>query len=813
MSTLDVRDYGADGDGSADDTPAIQRAIDDASEGDTVYIPSGTYLISHENQNKDRGEILSIRGDDHPEDLTLTGDGDSSIIRLAGGHSNNLQMLRVRIQSGIKGLEIRDIVLDGNNANQPQTPGVGHGILIRDAEQSSHGNIDILIENVYVQDTVGSGITPQTGGVRVNRCTTERTARHGISPDNKDSAPEEPRVEVTNCLAIQAGTASDGGYYGFDASGGIVLIEDCVSVGSYQGAKVTPATTEATFRRVRLKDSQRNGFNRPTSGGSCVTYFDDVVIEGSGGNSFRGSSADKYHLADGSELICTGGGVDVRADVFVTDSATFDGAGGTWYVNDSASGSALLKWDSGGKAEIGTLSATNNAGDLSVNDNFTVQEENGDAKTDIETVPTANDVGAWSGDGSEDTIKEPDDSETFGSWTPQWESTTDDWKIISGTAFEGGHALEFTQNSTTRDRYAMSWDTVGKPSDVEVLDRFKVPNFNQSGSLGNHARLNIRSSGEAESENGYWIEVEAHENAFRLGKYTDGSIKTLARFGTPMEDTFFYRRFRADGDTLRAKVWPVTESEPVDWAVEVTDPDHTEGWVGVGSFDPKAVETDVFSVGTSGESAPGPFADAPSEPDDGSSDDETVTVDSLDVQDVTDTSATLVGELTDLGDTASVTCSFEWREQGRDEWNTLDLETLDEADTFSAVLDGIASDASYEYRAVAEGDSRDVGGVIQFNTKNRENNLSIDRFEVTNKSGSKWSWYDVDWTVTDESGSLDTVVSELRYKGTTVAADSTSVSGEKAQFSHELRVQGDVDEIRLSVNDTENKSQNQTVNV
>lgn len=45
-TTRNVRNYGAYGDGSHDDTTGIQRAIDSLpSSGGTVYIPAGTYLI------------------------------------------------------------------------------------------------------------------------------------------------------------------------------------------------------------------------------------------------------------------------------------------------------------------------------------------------------------------------------------------------------------------------------------------------------------------------------------------------------------------------------------------------------------------------------------------------------------------------------------------------------------------------------------------------------------------------------------------------------------------------------------------------
>jgi hypothetical protein len=42
-----VQDFGAKGDGVADDTAAIQRAIDAAANGTTISFPSGTYVVSN----------------------------------------------------------------------------------------------------------------------------------------------------------------------------------------------------------------------------------------------------------------------------------------------------------------------------------------------------------------------------------------------------------------------------------------------------------------------------------------------------------------------------------------------------------------------------------------------------------------------------------------------------------------------------------------------------------------------------------------------------------------------------------------------
>ena len=48
LGVHNVKDYGAKGDGSSDDGPCIQNAIDAAigAGGGTIFVPNGTYLVN-----------------------------------------------------------------------------------------------------------------------------------------------------------------------------------------------------------------------------------------------------------------------------------------------------------------------------------------------------------------------------------------------------------------------------------------------------------------------------------------------------------------------------------------------------------------------------------------------------------------------------------------------------------------------------------------------------------------------------------------------------------------------------------------------
>lgn len=118
---IDVTMLGARGDGRTDDSAAIQKALDQAMRsGDTVYFPSGVYMIRP-------GKALRVCGR-----TTVQGDGPTSVLRASGG-GFGWELMRAAGDQ----MEIRDIVLDGNNR-------VNRVLVI------GGGSHEVTVENVQV---------------------------------------------------------------------------------------------------------------------------------------------------------------------------------------------------------------------------------------------------------------------------------------------------------------------------------------------------------------------------------------------------------------------------------------------------------------------------------------------------------------------------------------------------------------------------------------------------------------------------------------------------------------------------------------
>lgn len=135
--SVSVKDFGAVGDGVADDTVAIQNALDTANH---IYIPSGVYKIT---------DTLTI---DSKNGIII--EGDSAALVTSGiTYSENAVLSFNDALSGSNGLEISNcigVVLKNFVITQDRAgAGGGNGLYL-------WGSHDFIIENVKVDSNTGS---------------------------------------------------------------------------------------------------------------------------------------------------------------------------------------------------------------------------------------------------------------------------------------------------------------------------------------------------------------------------------------------------------------------------------------------------------------------------------------------------------------------------------------------------------------------------------------------------------------------------------------------------------------------------------
>ena len=165
-SLFNVKDFGGKGDGSTDDTPALQAAIDAAiaAGGGQVLIPTGQFRLTH---------AITL-GDG----VDLVGLGSTSVLK-PGFPSPLNRVIKNDWINGNKNLSLRNFKLDRSGAN------VQHGILL-------NGVDNLLIDGLEVSGTpsersgcisvsgVGQNLRLISRNVRVVNCVFADTANFGM---------------------------------------------------------------------------------------------------------------------------------------------------------------------------------------------------------------------------------------------------------------------------------------------------------------------------------------------------------------------------------------------------------------------------------------------------------------------------------------------------------------------------------------------------------------------------------------------------------------------------------------------------------
>ena len=293
-STINVKEFGAVGDGRTDDTAAIQKALDKASRNNAiVYFPGGIYSV-------DPKRTLSVKSN-----TKIQGDGPSTTIQ-ANGNIFGWELVRVSGQN----VEISNISFDGNKlVNRVLVVNGGSSnikisnVKVANASESTntssefyssvvtgilvYGNTSyVSIDNAEVQNIVSIN---KVGGSLVAR---------GIYVTTTWGSNEAPakQLSITNSHIHHIGPADDGdgiyyedpnldNNYGQDTNSVIAnnLFDNCAkrAIKIYaQGITVTGNHIVNSFLKNNYYQGTEQGKLAPDMFSAISVYGNNNIIEG-----------------------------------------------------------------------------------------------------------------------------------------------------------------------------------------------------------------------------------------------------------------------------------------------------------------------------------------------------------------------------------------------------------------------------------------------------------------------------------------------------------------------------------------------------
>jgi Ca2+-binding RTX toxin-like protein len=174
-----VKDFGAKGDGVTNDTSAIQAAVNAAraAGGGSVYIPSGTYIVSGGASAGD-GCIMIY------DNTTVYGDGmGATTIKLRDGWNKDVTGI-FRDSYGVPhhDITVHDLTIDGNRANNTGKiigwfSGVAPGI--------NKTDLNITLDHLEIKNCGSYGFDPheQTTNLVITNCISHDNGLDGFTLD------------------------------------------------------------------------------------------------------------------------------------------------------------------------------------------------------------------------------------------------------------------------------------------------------------------------------------------------------------------------------------------------------------------------------------------------------------------------------------------------------------------------------------------------------------------------------------------------------------------------------------------------------
>ncbi len=256
---MNVRTFGAKGDGVADDRAAIQRAVDHihAQGGGVVYVPAGTYMIKTFSSGYET--VTPKTG------VSVVGSGPSTVFKFGNNLRNPGQGFSFLYDHNnpIANITYSNFAVDWNGQNNP-----------------------ISASNTILENVNRMGGAAGVYNVRFKNLTMLNSAgAHNIFVSNLTNESNlDGRVSVTNCLFREAGRAIAGNIYTSDHTSVYMDAPDSTVSGNYfimSNLNDSVATAMETHDgNIIISNNTVYGYNKGVNIGAQVQDASGVVIKG-----------------------------------------------------------------------------------------------------------------------------------------------------------------------------------------------------------------------------------------------------------------------------------------------------------------------------------------------------------------------------------------------------------------------------------------------------------------------------------------------------------------------------------------------------
>jgi hypothetical protein len=210
---VSVKDFGAVGDGVADDTAAINNALA-AALGKPVLL-TGVHLVSSPIRlARDQTLMGQSRGDytDGVGVPTWPATYPSNAAVLVGSHTTGPVVSFEGFNTQIKNITVSSTEARYNAAITTAFRNINCGILCESAEDANQNHL--TLEDVFVERQPADGvyICGDNGRVSINRVTAVNCQRHGIAADNGQYSDRVSKTRPGMITIVDSGAINIGGH-------------------------------------------------------------------------------------------------------------------------------------------------------------------------------------------------------------------------------------------------------------------------------------------------------------------------------------------------------------------------------------------------------------------------------------------------------------------------------------------------------------------------------------------------------------------------------------------------------------------------